>query len=177
MSERAAATPELPDDLRERIAVAADRLAVGLQWDPDDLIDLGVEMLMAGFDGESVVGLASFSPGERWVDVELVARAAIEEVGMRVPRPQDAGWVLALYWARQLRLGGPETYRRAAAPWGLWWTLKTPAEIGLLVEVMDEWEVALPGDKDGPELELQALAAPIIALAERRLSGRGNAHH
>ncbi len=64
-------------------------------------------------------------------------RAALEEIDIRVPDEGSVGWALPRYWARQLKHGGPQAYRWAAALWGLWWALGNPPEIFALVEAMD----------------------------------------
>lgn len=157
--------------LEERARVVADRIVLGIAPNPDDAIALGVDLLFAGHEGPGVVALAAMSPGSRWVDVEDAARAALDEIGVRVPEPSAAGWVLARYWAKQLQLGGPETYRRAAALWGLLWALGKPPEIAALVQAMDAWEEALPDQREEIEAELSMLAHPIIVVAERAIAG------
>ncbi len=160
----------LDADLNERVQALADAIALGLQSEPDNAMQLGVDLLVAGCKGQAVVALASVSPGLRWIDVEPHARAALEEIGIRVPDDGSAGWALARYWARQRKHGGPQTYRWAAALWGLFWTLRNPPEILALVEAMDAWEETLPTEREPIETELQLMAQPIIVASERALA-------
>lgn len=161
----------IPAELEERARVLADKIVLGIVPDPDDAVALGVELLVADQEAPAVVALAAMSPGSRWGDVEEAARAALDEIGVRVPEPGAAGWALARYWAKQLQLGGPETYRRAAALWGLWWALGNPPEIAALVQLMDAWEEAMPDQREEIEAELSLLARPIIVAAERAIAG------
>ena len=158
----------LSAELASRIGVAADRIALSLEYDPDDVVALGVELLVAGFDGPAVVKLASFGPRARRDEVEEAAVAAFAEVGVSLPSPGTAGWALARSLAEQLQAGGPETYQRANALWGLWEVLGQPTEIAALVEVMDDWETTLRGQPKRAEVEheLQSLAEPIITRAD-----------
>jgi hypothetical protein len=113
---------------------------LGLQHDSDEVVGLGVDLLVAGPEGPAVVALGSLPAGERWVDVEELARAALDELGLPLPSPISAGWELARYWATGLERGGPQSYDQASALWGLWRTLGGPPEIAALVQVMDAWE-------------------------------------
>ena len=131
---------EVASELEERARVTAGKIVLGLAYDPDDVIALGVEQLVAGHEGPRVVELASLPPRSMWSDVEPVARSALEEIGVWPPGRDVACWELARYWATGLQAGGSQTYERAAALWGLWWSLGSPPEIGVLVELMDEWE-------------------------------------
>jgi len=133
---------EVASELEERARVTADKIVLGLAYDPDYVIALGVELLVAGHEGARIVDLAALPPRSMWSDVEPVARRALEEIGVWPPDRDDACWELARYWAKGLLAGGSQTYERAAALWGLWSTLGSPPEIGVLVELMDEWEAA-----------------------------------
>ena len=158
-------------DLKERCQRLADQLVLGLVSDPDPVVELGVDLLIAGHDGPAVVELASFSPGERWVDVENAARAALDELGIRIPAKDAAAWSLARYWATELGKGG-QTYRRASVLWGLWWTLGNPPEIADLVSLMDEWETTLPGPaREEVEALISLHSRPIVIAADRAIAG------
>lgn len=102
-------------ELQLRASALADLIALGLSTDPADAIQLGVDLLVAGFDGARAVALASVVPGTRWVVVEPVAVAALQEIGIDVAGRPSAGWGLALYLARQMRRGGPHAYYLASA--------------------------------------------------------------
>lgn len=157
-------------ELEERARIVADQIVLELQPNPDEVVALGVDLLVAGQEGSAVVALASLPPRSRWVDVERAARAALEEVGVRIPEVGVAGWALGRHWATQLEQGGPETFRRAAALWGLWWALGNPPEIAALVQLMDAWEEIPAGQRGEIEAELALLARPIIVAADRAIA-------
>ena len=169
-------THQLGAELAEQAQCFADDLALGWAVNPDDAMRFGENLLVAGNDGPNVVALAAVSPGSRWADVEPLVREALKEIGVAVPEKGVAGWALVRYLATQLQRGGPQAYQRAAALWGMWWELGTPPEIAALVQVMDAWEEAAQAERPSIELELKALAGPIIALADKTLgSGRQGA--
>lgn len=167
--------PELTPGLADRARVLAAEMSLGFNPDPDATIGLGVDLLLEGFEGPAVVGLAALSPGLRWVDVEQVARNALEEIGIavedRVASEAVRGWWLAGQWARELQKGGDDTYSRASKLWGLWWILGNPPEIAALVPLMDAWEELLGEERLPVESLLAALAGPIIDAADRAISG------
>lgn len=172
MTDQPGSPLTLSTALSERATTLADKIVLGLIQDSDEAISLAVDLLAAGFDGNAVVALAALSPGSRWVDTEELARAALGEVGIALPLPEAAGWSIARYWANQLKKGGPQTYRRASALWGLWWALGNPPEIGALVQLMDEWEVLPPGpEREAVEDLLVLHADAIIVAAERTIAG------
>jgi len=162
---------KLDADLLERALLIADQLAAEVVRDPDPLVDLGVDLLVAGFDGPSVLALASMSPGGRWSDVAEASRAALREVGIDAPNLGDSGWATIRFWAKQLELGGSRAYQRAGELWNLWERAGRPPEIAALVSLMDEWEVALPAHRVEVEALLGLAARPIGVLADRKLRG------
>lgn len=157
-------------DLVDRAAAIAEMIALGMSPDPDDVMQLGVDLLVAGSDGPAVVALASVRPGSRWVDIEPVARAAFAEVSIDLPEPAAAGWSLARWWAYRLRDDERQTYRAASMLWGMWWDLDNPSEIGALVPLMDAWEETIQRERGPIEEQLRQAAGPIIAAADRNLA-------
>lgn len=166
---------DLTSELAERARVLAAEISLGFNLDPDAAIAFGVDLLLEGWEGPAVVGLAALSPGLRWVDVEQLARDALDEVGVAVEDSGASeavrGWWIARQLARELQKGGDDTYMRAAELWGLWWTLGTPSEIGALVPLMDAWEELLGDQRLPVEAQLAALAGPIIDAADRAITG------
>ena len=161
-------------ELQLRASALADSIALGWSGDPADAIQLGIDLLTAGFDGPRVVALASVVPGTRWVDVEPVAVAALQEIGFDIADRPAKGWDLALYLAKQLKRGGPRVHHLAAALWGLLCEIGTQTEISALVLWMDAFEETVPAERGPIVAELQTLADPIIARAETALTGKGN---
>jgi hypothetical protein len=159
------------DELEHRARLLGSRVMLGVQPDADEAIDLGVDLLIAGFDGPGVVALASLPPRSDWSDVEPLLRSALKEVNVVLPAPTAAGWELARYWATELERGGPQSHSRASLLWGLWQTLDFPPEVAALVEVMDAWEETLPQNRNQLESQLASLAPPIIEAADRALAG------
>ena len=78
----------------QRARLLADRVEVDLEDDPAEAIELGLELLVAGFDGPAVLALASLPPRSNWAEVEPLTRSALEEIGMPLPA-ESAGVTLA----------------------------------------------------------------------------------
>jgi hypothetical protein len=82
------------ETLMSRARLLGDRVEVDLEDDPNEAVQLGVDLLLAGFDGPGVLALASLPPRSAWTEVEPLTRSALEEIGLGLPA-ESAGVSLA----------------------------------------------------------------------------------
>lgn len=162
----------LTSNLRERTRLLTARIMFR-EATGDELVRLACDLLVAGIDTPSIVALAGLPYSVTMTDAEPIFGDALVELGLP-PLPRDAaGWVLAGEVARKMIADSIPQNVGAAILWGLWWEVGQPPEIAEFVQLLDEWEVALPPAKASIEDEMRANATAVIAASDRAASGNG----
>jgi hypothetical protein len=162
----------LPDELRERVQrINADLIQDALR--PGDAVWLACDLLVAGIESPAVVELAGEPPTrlER-SDAVLLVRRLLAEIGVEPVDPGQEPWVVARGIARQMIAGDLLPEVGASELWSLWWSCDNVAELGLMLQPLEDWEAtpAMFRDDEAIRAWILELAPAVVRAADERLA-------
>lgn len=155
---------------RTRLEELAARLVLGDGFAPEAAVRLAAQLVAEGADGEGLVELASQPADSTKLDgleVDSLFRAALVELGLRVPSRDAAGWTLARDVATAIVDGVIPPARGALRLWSLSGECGNPGVLVDMLQLHDAWEESVGSDRTAVEAEIVALAPDVIAAADR----------
>jgi hypothetical protein len=145
-------------DLRHIAAL----LATG-RMTPKEAVKLGEQLLVEGDDRESIVALASLSPGAYDRAIDLL-RGVLHDLGIELPDAQDGAFWLGLEEVRSIASGAVDPIEGALWIWReVWSDYRFPEFSGFVALVDDLDEALAPSDRNA--------VADEIVLRAKQMSG------
>jgi hypothetical protein len=133
----------------------------------DEIVRLACDLLVAGIDAPAVVTVAGLPYSVTMTEAEPIFWETLVQLGLPPLARDAAGWALAGSVARQMVADSIPQHVGAGILWGLWWEVGQAPEIAEFVQLLDEWEVAMPPGKAAVENEMRAKAEAVVAASDR----------
>ena len=107
---------------------------------PDALPKVGLDALEAGYDSPSLRQLAVCGRADPSETVQDLFRRSVNELGLVIPTPPEAGLAMAKIIAQEVLAGRCEPYDGARRIWGLWSRFPELEQLTAFVGLASEYE-------------------------------------